>query len=74
MRFGKLMKQLKTSSKTPAQYLEEDILSEPYKDVDFNTTAKALEMGVSSEELTEILNKKKALKQAMERLKMKQEK
>ncbi len=73
MRFGKLMKSLKKSSKTPAEYLEEDEISNPYDEMDFNEMTKAMEQGVTPEELSEISKKKRKMKEAMERLRMKQE-
>lgn len=74
MRFGKLMGKLKKSSKTPAEYMEEDVLSSPYEEIDFNRMSQAMERGVSSEELKDIIEKKRKMKEAMERLRMKQEK
>jgi len=74
MRFGKLMKQLKKSSKTPAEYMEEEEVSNPYEDMDFNKMSEAMEKGVSPEELGDISKKKRKMKEAMERLRMKQEK
>lgn len=74
MRFGKVMSKLKKSNKTPAEYMEEEEISSPYEDMDFNKTAKAMEMGVSPEELSDISKKKRKMKEMMERLRMKQEK
>lgn len=74
MRFKKLMNQFKTSSKTPSQYLEEDELANPYDEIDLQDMALAVEKGISPEELNEIIKKKKAMKEAAERLRMKQEK
>jgi hypothetical protein len=73
MRFGKLMKSLKKSSKTPAEYMEEDELASPYEDMDFNKMAQAMEKGVSPEELSDIAKKKRKMKEMAERLRMKQE-
>lgn len=68
------MNQLKKSSKTPAGYMEEDVLSSPYEEIDFNKMSQAMERGVSSEELKDIIEKKRKMKKAMERLRIKQEK
>lgn len=74
MRFGKLMGKLKKSAKTPAEYMEEDEISNPYEDIDFNKMASAMEKGISPEELNDISKKKRKMKETMERLRMKQEK
>lgn len=74
MRFGKLMGKLKKSAKTPAEYMEEEEISNPYEDMDFNKMSEAMEKGVSPEELSDITKKKRKMKEAMERLRMKQEK
>lgn len=74
MRFGKLMGKLKKSAKTPAEYMEEEEISNPYEDMDFNKMSEAMEKGVSPEELSDIGKKKRKMKEAMERLRIKQEK
>ena len=74
MRFKKVMKQLKKSNKPSAELIENEELSSPYDEMDFNKTAKAMEMGVSPEEVSDISMKKRRMKQAMERLRLKQDK
>lgn len=74
MRFGKVLGKLKKSSKTPAEYMEEEEISNPYEDMDFNKMSEAMENGISPEELSDISKKKRKMKEAMERLRMKQDK
>ena len=73
MRFGKVMSKLKKSSKTPAEYMEEDELASPYEDMDFNKMSEAMEKGISPEELSDIAKKKRKMKELSERLRMKQD-
>lgn len=73
MAFEKLKSKLKSSSKTSGDYLTEDLLANPYSELGFNEMAGALEKGVSEQELRDALLKKKAQKEAMERLRLKQE-
>lgn len=73
MAFEKLKSKLRSSSKTPKDYLEESLASDPYSEFGFNETAGALEQGVSEQEIKKALLKKKAQKEAMERLRLKQE-
>jgi len=73
MAFEKLKSKLSGSSKSPKDYLEEDLKANPYGEFGFNEMADALEQGVSQEEMKDALLKKKAQKEAMERLRLKQE-
>jgi hypothetical protein len=73
MAYNKLKGKLKRqATKSPAEYLEEEEVSSPYESMDFNKTAKALEMGVSPDELDEITKKKRMMREKMDRLKSKQ--
>ncbi len=73
MAFEKLKSKLSSSSKSPKDYLEEDLKTNPYGEFGFNEIADALEQGISQEEIKDALLKKKAQKEAMERLRLKQE-
>jgi hypothetical protein len=74
MAFEKLKSKLSKSSKTAKDYLEEDLIADPYSEFGFNEAAGALEQGISEKEIKDALLKKKAQKEAMERLRLKQEK
>jgi hypothetical protein len=74
MAFEKLKSKLKGSSKSAKDYLTEDLVANPYSEFDFNDAAAALEKGISEQEIKDALLKKKAQKDAMERLRLKQEK
>jgi hypothetical protein len=73
MAFEKLKSKLSGSSKSPKDYLEEDLVANPYSEFNIGDMVGALEKGVSEQELREALLKKKAQKDAMERLRLKQE-
>jgi len=73
MTYSKLKGKLKKATKSPAEYMEEEEISNPYEDMDFNKTAKAMESGIDPEELSEIAKKKRQMKERMERLRMKQD-
>lgn len=73
MRFNKLINKLQKSSKTPAEYMEEEELASPYEDIDFNKMSQAMEKGISTQELSDIIKKKRKMKEMAERLRMKQE-
>jgi hypothetical protein len=73
MAFEKLKSKLSSSSKSPKDYLEEDLIANPYSEFGFNEMSDALEQGVSQEDMKDVLLKKKAQKEAMERLRLKQE-
>jgi hypothetical protein len=73
MAFEKLKSKLTSSSKSPKDYLEEELMANPYGEFGFNETAGALEKGVSEQEMKDALLKKKAMRDAMERLRLKQE-
>ena len=53
--------------------MEEELMANPYGEFGFNETAGALEKGVSEQEMKDALLKKKAMRDAMERLRLKQE-
>jgi hypothetical protein len=72
MAYKNVKEKLKRSMKKPADYLEEEELSNPYENMDFNKMSKAMESGVDPEELDEIAKKKREMRQRMERLRLKQ--
>jgi hypothetical protein len=73
MAFEKLKSKLSGSSKSPKEYLEEDLKANPYGEFGFNEMADALDKGISEQEMKDALLKKKAQRDAMERLRLKQE-